>query len=402
MKKYLSNIFILVAVIIGVVSGYSGSNIVFITASSVSEIFISFLRLLSLPIIFLSITSTLSGMKSLEETKKLTGKVLKYTILTTIIAASTALVLFVIIDPVNTALVAGDAATEIPKQGSYLSYVLDIVPDNVVKAFSDNNVIGVAFMAAILGLAAVTLPEKNRKVLHSLFSSLFAALLKITSVVITVIPFGIWAFTTLFVKDMAKNTAFAHSILLYVICVVGANLIQGFIVLPLLLKYKGLHPGRIARAMSPALLIAFFTKSSNAALPTTMECAQENAGVSQKVASFSLPMCSVINMNGCAAFIITTVLFVSMSAGMAYSIPEMIAWIFIATLAAIGNAGVPMGCYFISSAFLIGMNAPLYIMGIILPIYTLIDMIETALNVWSDSCVTTIVDKELLSVTSDQ
>ncbi|MBT7263882.1 MAG: dicarboxylate/amino acid:cation symporter [Waddliaceae bacterium] len=402
MKKYLSNIFILVAVIIGVVSGYSGSNIVFITASSVSEIFISFLRLLSLPIIFLSITSTLSGMKSLEETKKLTGKVLKYTILTTIIAASTALVLFVIIDPVNTALVAGDAATEIPKQGSYLSYVLDIVPDNVVKAFSDNNVLGVAFMAAILGLAAVTLPEKNRKVLHSLFSSLFAALLKITSVVITVIPFGIWAFTTLFVKDMAKNTAFAHSILLYVICVVGANLIQGFIVLPLLLKYKGLHPGRIARAMSPALLIAFFTKSSNAALPTTMECAQENAGVSQKVASFSLPMCSVINMNGCAAFIITTVLFVSMSAGMAYSIPEMIAWIFIATLAAIGNAGVPMGCYFISSAFLIGMNAPLYIMGIILPIYTLIDMIETALNVWSDSCVTTIVDKELLSVTSDQ
>jgi len=100
-------------------------------------------------------------------------------------------------------------------------------------------------------------------------------------------------------------------------------------------------------------------------------------------------------MNACAAFILTTVLFVSMSNGVVYSPLEMIMWIFVATIAAIGNAGVPMGCYFLSSAFLAAMNVPLNILGVILPFYTLIDMLESAINVWSDSCVATVVYKEL-------
>ena len=126
-----------------------------------------------------------------------------------------------------------------------------------------------------------------------------------------------------------------------------------------------------------------------------IKCAEENAKVSRKVASFALPLCTTINMNGCAAFILTTVLFVSMSNGFVFSPAEMIVWIFIATIAAVGNAGVPMGCYFLSSAFLAAMNVPLNILGIILPFYTMIDMVETAINVWSDSCVTAVVDKEI-------
>lgn len=79
---------------------------------------------------------------------------------------------------------------------------------------------------------------------------------------------------------------------------------------------------------------------------------------------------------------------------MIFSPAEMVLWIFIATIAALGNAGVPMGCYFLASAFLAAMNVPLNILGIILPFYSLIDMLETAINVWSDSCVATIVYKE--------
>jgi len=147
--------------------------------------------------------------------------------------------------------------------------------------------------------------------------------------------------------------------------------------------------------MFPALSLAFFTKSSSAALPMAIQCAEHRNGISPKVANFSLPLCTTINMNACAGFILITVLFVSMSNGMVYTLPEMAAWIFIATLAAIGNAGVPMGCYFLSSAFLAAMNVPLNILGVILPFYAMIDMLESAINVWSDSCVTAIVDKEL-------
>jgi Na+/H+-dicarboxylate symporter len=151
----------------------------------------------------------------------------------------------------------------------------------------------------------------------------------------------------------------------------------------------------MAKGMYPALSVAFFTKSSAAALPTAMQCAEENIGISRKVASFSLPLCTTINMNACAAFILTTVLFVSMSQGMTYTLPEMGLWIILSTIAAIGNAGVPMGCYFLASAFLAAMNVPLNILGVILPFYTMIDMLESAINVWSDSCVTAVVDQEV-------
>ena len=100
-------------------------------------------------------------------------------------------------------------------------------------------------------------------------------------------------------------------------------------------------------------------------------------------------------MNGCAAFILAAVLFVGMSTGMEFSVWHMIAWIFLATLAAIGNASVPMGCYFLASAFLLSMGIDSPLMGQILAVYVIIDMVETALNVWSDCVVTSIVGKEI-------
>jgi Na+/H+-dicarboxylate symporter len=207
-------------------------------------------------------------------------------------------------------------------------------------------------------------------------------------------PIGVWAFVTLFVHDV-RNGLDASTVALYLLCVVLANLIQGAIILPLFLKMKGISPRRLFVGMMPALSMAFFAKSSSAAMPMAIQCAEKRVGISSKVASFSLPLCTTINMNGCAAFIFTTVMFVSMSHGVHYSLFEMIAWVFIATIAAVGNAGVPMGCYFLSCALLASMNVPLNIMGVILPFFTMIDMLETAINVWSDSCVTAVVDQEL-------
>lgn len=100
-------------------------------------------------------------------------------------------------------------------------------------------------------------------------------------------------------------------------------------------------------------------------------------------------------MNGCAAFILTTVLYVSMCHGMHFSPFELFGWIFIATLAAVGNAGVPMGCYFLSSALLASMNVPLEMLALILPFYSLLDMIETALNVFSDGCVALFLQRKV-------
>jgi len=382
------------ATILGLLTGILAYPMIDQIAQIVSNIYINLLKMVSLPIIFLSIVSTASGMKSIAEIKTLGKKVFKYTLMTTLIAASIALGIFVLVNPVRSTIAGEVISLESGSLPGYLTYLIQIIPDNIVQPFAENSVIGVLFLAMLLSFAILTLPSENRSVLHSFFSSLYAAIMKITTWIITLIPIAIWAFITLFIKDLRGGLE-VKSLALYLICVVAANLIQGFVVLPLFLKMKQISPVSTARAMLPALSVAFFTKSSSAALPMAMKCAEERVGVSRKVASFSLPLCTTINMNGCAAFILTTVLFVSMSHGITYTPMEMVVWIFLSTIAAVGNAGVPMGCYFLASAFLAAMNVPLNILGVILPFYSLIDMLESAINVWSDSCVTAVVHHEI-------
>lgn len=391
-----TNVSVAIAVILALITGYVDNPLLNGAASSVSDLFINLLKLVSIPIIFLSIVSTVSGMESVHEFKTLGKKVVKYTLLTTLIASTIALIVFNVIQPVHSHLATIVPDTALPSdQTGYLSYLLQVIPSNMIQPFSENHVISVLFLAILLSLAILALPEQNRTVLHSLFSSLYAAVMKVTSWIVIGMPLAIWSFVTLFVIDL-RNGLEVSSLALYLTCVIAANLIQGLIVLPLFVKSKGLSPIALAKGMMPALSVAFFTKSSAATLPMAMRCAEENVGISRKISSFTFPLCTTINMNACAAFILTTVLFVSMSHGMTYSYLEMIVWVFIATIAAVGNAGVPMGCYFLSSAFLAAMNVPLHILGVILPFYTLIDMLETAINVWSDSCVVSAVQHDVL------
>ena len=388
----------------GLYVGYSlpASSSITGIAQTCAKVFIDLIQMISLPIIFLSLLATIINMDSVDEIKQLGKKVLTYTLLTTVIAATVALILFILIDPAKTPFYALQTASSLTPGGpeKYLSFILNIIPNNMIYAFSDNkNVMSIVFMAGLLGFAIMGLAQEKRKVLQDFFGSLFAALLRITSIIIWIMPLAVWAFIHNFTSELCKPEAYhtLQPLLWYTVCVVGANIIQGLIVLPGLLRYKKISPWKTFKGMYRALTLAFFSKSSNAALPVTIQCAQNNLNVSPRVASCSLPLCSVINMNGCAAFILITVLFVAMQSGMVFSAIELIAWIGIASLVAIGNAGVPMGCYFLSSALLVGMNVPqeyVRILFVILPIYTILDMIETALNVWSDSCITIIVDKE--------
>lgn len=393
-KIFNQNRRIALATILGLAAGYLNMPAFDAAADAISEIFINLLKLVSLPIIFLSIVSTASGMDSVNEIKTLGRRVIKYTLITTVIAASIALLLFIVIDPVSTTLSTQTLTDVQAQQGSYYSYLIKSIPSNIVQPFVENHVIGVLFIAMLLSFATLSLPQSNRAVLHSFFSSLYAAVMKVTGWIVMLMPLAIWAFILLFVKDLRQGLE-VKSLALYLACVLIANVVQAMIVLPMLLKIKGVSPLKMARGMMPALSVAFFTKSSSAALPMAIRCAQENVKMAPKVANFTLPLCTTINMNACAAFILTTVLFVSMSNGVVFSGAEMFLWIFIATIAAIGNAGVPMGCYFLASAFLAAMNVPLNILGVILPFYTMIDMLESAINVWSDSCVAAVVDKEV-------
>jgi Na+/H+-dicarboxylate symporter len=180
-----------------------------------------------------------------------------------------------------------------------------------------------------------------------------------------------------------------------VLVVLGGNVVQFFIILPIFLLLRGLNPVHVLSRMMPAVLMALFTKSSAATLPVTMDSAENRLGIRSKVARFVLPICTTINMNGCAAFILVTSLFVMQNGGTPLTWTTILLWIIVSVISAVGNAGVPMGCYFLTLSLMSGIGAPVAILGIILPIYTIIDMVETAENVWSDSCVAAMVDRDI-------
>ena len=387
------------AAFLGILLGYANIQIVNNLSDVIANIFVRILKLVSLPMIFLSIVSTIGGLKDLKVLRKIGSKTLFYTLLTTVIAATVGLILFLLLDPAAQSTGAAFVdfqAVEVQEkmeQGSYWSFLSNAIPSNFFEPFLTGNVLGALFLALLISITMLTLPKKPRENLNDFFSSAFALILKLIESVLYFMPLAIFSFMVIFLKEIRSGFEI-HSLILYVTCVVGANLIQAFLVLPGLLLSKGINPYSLAKAMWPALTVAFFGKSSTGALPVTLKCAQERAGMDSKISQFTFPLCSTINMNACAAFILITFLFVSSLNGASFSYFELVSWIFIATLGAVGNAAVPMGCYFLASSFLAANNVPLHVMGAILPIYGLIDMLETAINVWSDACVSAIVSKE--------
>lgn len=381
------------SILFAVVAYYLNNEVIFEVAKLFSDIFISLLKLISLPLVFLSIVSTISGLKDSIEIKVLLKKTLFYTLLTTIIAAFVALSFYLFIDPVRKNFISNTIESVSDSNHNYFSYLKSLIPSNFVQVFLENNVIGSILIAFLMGGAIISLSKEKQDILHQIFSALFDTLLRIAQGLLKFIPLAVWSFITCFLYELKGGSEF-HSLFWYFACIMSANFVQAFVILPLLMWYKGISPIQTMKGVMPALTLAFFSKSSSATLPTTIECVQNQLKVPKKLSSFILPICTTINMNACAAFILITVMFVAEMNGHTFSLSEMFIWIFLATGAAIGNAGVPMGCYFMATSYLVSMNVPLYIMGLILPIYTIIDMFETAINVWSDICITQIINKE--------
>lgn len=387
---------LLVGVVAGCVTGWWGNELVLLVAAHTTTVIKNLLELVSLPVIFLSIVSSIAGMDNGHDAQLIGRRVLRYTLLTTVIAALVGLLLFLLIDPAGGVAVAIEGVSGGESVGSYWDFVLAMVPSNLVQVFSGKgSVMAVVFVGLLFGSAILSLGTKEKVILRDGFTAFFSMMIAITRFILLAMPVAVWAFTALFIQSMYSGNSHLAYIGWYVVTIIAANIVQGVIVLPLFLWARGIRPYRLFTAFRPALALAFVSKSSNMTLPVTLECAQNSAGISERVARFCLPLCATINMNGCAAFILITVLFVARLSGMPFGPWDMAAWVLLASGAAIGNAGVPMGCFFLTSAFLVHLNLPLEIMGLILPMYALLDMVETALNVWSDACVTAVVDRDL-------
>ena len=383
------------ALVVGAVLGLLGLGRLDQLMTFIATVYTRLFQLLAVPTIILAVISTLATFGS-KGYGKIFGRTLTYTLLTTFAAAVVGAILFVLIAPGNLpaeAITQSGEAVETP-QMSYAEHIINVIPNNIVKPFLEGNVLSLLLLAFAAGIGLSKMPEsENKAVVVKGILGLQELLHLLIRGLIWILPLGIVAFSAQLSAQVSAGVV-AGSIGKYVLIVLGGNVIQFFIVLPLFLLARGQNPLHVLSKMMPAVLMALFTKSSAATLPVTMETAENRLGIRKGVARFVLPICTTINMNGCAAFILVTSLFVMQNGGTPITLGTILLWLLISVISAVGNAGVPMGCYFLTLSLMSGVGAPLAVLGIILPIYTIIDMIETAENVWSDSCVATMVNHD--------
>jgi len=376
----------------------------------VAMVYTRLFQLLAVPTIVLAVITTFATFGS-KGSGRLFGRTLTYTLLTTLAAAVVGAALYVLVAPgclpdsseelkvkseefLAVQATNGRAATATPSL-SYADHIISVVPDNIVRPFFEGNVLSLLLLAFAVGIGLSKLPEsENKAVVVKGLLGLQELLFLLIRGLIWALPLGIVAFAAQLSAQVSAGVV-ADSIGKYVVVVLMGNVVQFFVVLPLFLLARGLNPVHVLGRMMPAVLMALFTKSSAATLPVTIESAEQRLGVSPRTARFVLPICTTINMNGCAAFILVTSLFVMQQGGTPITLATIAIWTLISVVSAVGNAGVPMGCYFLTLSLMSGIGAPVAVMGIILPIYTIIDMVETAENVWSDSCVCAMTDHDL-------
>ena len=385
------------ALLLGATLGLLGQEWLNSIMDFVATIYTRLFQLLAVPTIVLAVVSTFATLGS-KDSGNIFGHTLLYTLTTTLAAAIVGALLYVAVSPGNLPVeLIAQESVQVKEMAhlSYLEHILTVIPDNIVKPFAEGNVLSLLLLSFAVGISLSRLPDSDNKAsLIKVVLGLQELTFLLIRYLIWTLPLGIVAFSAELSAQLSAGVV-ADSIGKYVIVVLGGNIIQMFVVLPSFLVARGINPLRVLRAMMPAVLMALFTKSSAATLPVTMESAERRLGIPGEIARFVLPICTTINMNGCAAFILVTSLFVMQNGGAAIDLPTILLWIMVSVFSAIGNAGVPMGCYFLTLSLMSGLGAPVLVLGIILPIYTIIDMIETAENVWSDSCVCAMTANDL-------
>ena len=405
-KQVKQIIFWVGALIIGAVLGSLHVAAVDSICDFTATVFTRLFKFTAVPAIAVSILTTLAMLGGNKETGKIFRKTITYTLLTTLAASTIAAILFFIIKPevLSAAVYEGIETSKIESMGSssFLSYFTNAIPDNILSPFVSGNVLSILMVSAVFGLAISRMKESDKKsAVLNVINGFQEMVFTVIGWLVAILPIGVIAFTAQLVKDMSAGIV-ADSIGRYVAVVLSGNLIQFFIVLSIFLLVRGINPAKHFKNMIPAILTALFTKSSAATLPVTMDCVENRVKCDKKFSRFILPMCTTINMNGCAAFILVTSLFVMQNAGIQLNLITVISWILISVVSAVGNAGVPMGCFFLTLSLMAGKGIDFKVMGVLLPIYALIDMIETAVNIYSDSCVCAMTNKDLKDLVTEE
>ena len=363
----------------------------------IARIFLNLLRMIVVPLVFFSLISGMLGMGDLSRFGRLGAKTFTLYIVTSLMAILTGLFLVNVIRPgagLDLAIPTRAAPKHVPD--SFWDVLVEMVPDNFVRAAADFDLIGVIIFALFFGAFTLTLEKGPKKeTLVHLIQAAADVMMKLTGFIIALAPVGIAGL----IARMVSTTGIGvfYDLRWYVVTVFVALAFHAFVTLPLMVFLATRsNPYRFLRVMSPAFLTGFSTASSSGTLAVTLERAEHGAGISNRVASFVLPIGATVNMDGTALYEIVTVLFIAqVHAGVdpafSLSLGQQVLIVFLGLAVSIGAAGIPHAGLVMMVIILQAVGLPIEYTGLIWAVDRVLDMCRTATNIASDSCVTYIV-----------
>lgn len=371
--------------------------------SWMGDLFLRALKMLIIPLILSSIISGVTNIGSGDSLGRLGLKTISYYVMTSTIAIITGLLMVNIIQPgVGADLSLMQEVEELGEYKGLGQTLLEIVPTNLFQALTNGEMLSVIFFAILFGFFITRVNTKPRETLTDFFNAVFDVMMKITLWIIRFTPLGIFGIVAKVIADQDNLGQLVSSMGIYMGTVFGALLIHAFITLPVLLRVVGkVNPFKHFSAMSTPILTAFSTSSSGATLPLTINSVEKNAGVSNKISSFTLPLGATINMDGTALYECVAAMFIAQAYGMDMDIMNQAIVVITALLASIGAAAIPMAGMVMITVILSAVGLPLEGVGLILAVDRILDMFRTATNVWSDSSGAAIIassEKEKLKV----
>lgn len=352
-----------------------------------------FLRLLKMITVPLIVTSLITGVAGLDNTSRfgaMFGRTLAYYGITSILAITTGLIIVNIVRPgIGAELPGGTEAVlhggDESLTGILLGLVDNMIPTNPLESLVSSNFLSIITFSIIFAVFLVRTGGENARVLREFFQAAFEVMMRLTMAIISLAPYGVFCFMVY--ATASQGLAIFGTLAWYMLAVFLALLVHAAITLPLLVKFVAKRsPIEFARAMSPALMTAFSTASSNGTLPLTMTCVEDRAKVSNKVSSFVLPLGATVNMDGTALYEAVAVLFIAQAYRGDLVLADQILVAITALLASVGAAGIPHAGLVMMAIVLQAVNLPLEAQGIIIAVDRVLDMCRTSVNVWSDSC----------------
>ncbi len=393
---------VLIAIVLGMFTGaWLGEDtalfgITFYSAFDLlGKMFLNALTLIVVPLVSSSIISGIAKIGGEESFKRIGAKMFTFYIGTSLVAILIGLLLVNLMSPgsgsgmegvqgsIDVSSISGTINQDVGQ--SIINVIMQIIPSNVLNAFSHGEMLGLIFFSLIFGFAVSKIDSHHSSLIIGVSKGVFESMIVFTHIIMKVLPLGVFC---LVAREFAVTGFNSLLPLLYFfVTVLIALAAYMFVALPILLKLIArVNPWRHFKAMSPALITAFSTSSSSASLPITIDCVEKRAGVSNKICSLVVPLGTSINMAGSALYECIAAMFIAQAYGIEITYVQQFIVVLLALITSMGVAGVPSASLVVIIVILKSIGLPAEGIGMILAVDRILDMCRTTVNVFSDSC----------------